>query len=589
MAFFKEAKALLVQRKATFLAQRIELNIRISPACRRAPRPRSNPIPPVKPVPPARWDSSCRPSRSLGAPAFLSCTTASAALDPRFSQAGYAGSFYVVEYNASGWTYYSSFQNGWLPFTPLASDVLVASVGATGDGQVTALAGTSALLFGLQEGYQTGTLDFSIAKSQDQNGKVWYTLTAAAGSFTPFYLAQTTQYVYGTTATSASPDLFANNVLVATIGPDSTNSYGPGGFSNGSGGYDRVQYTIDRQGETLSMEDQNQTIHDYARDGVGRLLSDTIVHFGAGVYDGAGAVASIDYAYKVCGKLLTVSSEDASHNVLNQVQYQYDTNGNPVDEYQEHNGTVSTSSSLYVGYGYDDSTSVVNGVTVATTGYRPTTLQYPTTGTNASRVLTDSYGSAQRHEQRDQSTRFDHRRHGHHRQRDGLGATLDTLGYLGDGAIVSETYSGPGNEPNVGYNLLGTTSGQPDLDRFGRIVDQIWSDYGAGGKLLDGYGYTYNLQGDVAAKQNLAADAYKLANPSSTAPYLDEAYKYNQQDEVTALDRGQLTLDGTATWCWTPRGMPPWIPTRRILRRTGPWTGWATGPTTRSSRWCWAP
>ena len=71
-------------------------------------------------------------------------------------------------------------------------------------------------------------------------------------------------------------------------------------------------------------------------------------------------INSIQYAYKVCGKLLSVSSyhdfsaiEPAEGSIANQVSYQYDTNGNLVDEYQEHNGAVQSSQSLYVAYGYD--------------------------------------------------------------------------------------------------------------------------------------------------------------------------------------------------------------------------------------------
>ena len=48
-----------------------------------------------------------------------------------------------------------------------------------------------------------------------------------------------------------------------------------------------------------------------------------------------------------------------------------------------------------MGYGCDDSTAVVNGVTTADTGWRPTTLEYPTTaGTATTRLLTYSYGDS---------------------------------------------------------------------------------------------------------------------------------------------------------------------------------------------------
>ncbi len=223
------------------------------------------------------------------------------------------------------------------------------------------------------------------------------------------------------------------------------------------------------------------------------------------------------------------ASEPAEGSIANQVSYQYDTNGNLVNEYQEHNGAVQSSQSLYVAYGYDS----------AATGYRPTTLQYPTTAvntTNPSRVLTDSYGASGTDYEINQLDSII----------DGtgtaasptLGATLDTLGYLGSGAIVSEEYTGSIGL-DIGYNLLATTDRsdqKPDIDQFGRVVDQVWNDYATGGNLLDGYQYTYNLQGDVASKQNL----YKTAYPTSTAPYLDESYTYDQQDQLLSLTRGQL-------------------------------------------------
>ena len=84
--------------------------------------------------------------------------------------------------------------------------------------------------------------------------------------------------------------------------------------------------------------------------------------------------------------------------------------------------------------------------------------------------------------------------------------------------------------------------------------------------MLDGYGYTYNPQGDVATRQNLALDAYKAANPSSTAPYLDQVYANDELDQLTSLTQGELnaatdqimagttdftqnwTLDGNGNW-----------------------------------------
>jgi hypothetical protein len=297
-----------------------------------------------------------------------------------------------------------------------------------------------------------------------------------------------------------------------------------------------------------SMEDQAGTTHVYSYDGAGRLLSDAVTAFGAGVDT---AVDSIQYTYKVCGKLQKVTSygpdtEDPPQQVVkNQVLYQYDSNGNLVKEYEENDGTVDTTdgNTLYVAYGYD----------TAANGYRPTTLQYPTsTSASPGRTLTYEYGDST--------------------DPDGVtgrvgaigdsaegGQTLDTYSYLGDDSITAEDY----NQPNVGYNLLGTTAGHPNLDQFGRVVDQVWNDYGTG-KMLDGYEYTYSLRGDVATKQNLALDAYNAANSPMNPVYLDEVYGYDDLDQLVSLARGQLsggalasgtqdfsqgwTLDGNGNW-----------------------------------------
>ena len=112
------------------------------------------------------------------------------------------------------------------------------------------------------------------------------------------------------------------------------------------------------------MTDQNGTTHDYTYDGVGRLLSDTV----------DTTVAGIDYAYKVCGRLLSVTSENSSGTVLNEVYYQYDSNGNLDAEYEDDTGPIdpaNLSGVPYVGYGYDDSVTSEGGITVSTTGYRP--------------------------------------------------------------------------------------------------------------------------------------------------------------------------------------------------------------------------
>ena len=58
------------------------------------------------------------------------------------------------------------------------------------------------------------------------------------------------------------------------------------------------------------------------------------------------------------------------------------------------------------------------------------------------------------------------------------GDTIDTVAHLGDGTLIAETY----NQPNIGYNLLGTTTiggvATPNLDQFNRVQNMVWSKYG---------------------------------------------------------------------------------------------------------------
>jgi RHS repeat-associated protein len=75
------------------------------------------------------------------------------------------------------------------------------------------------------------------------------------------------------------------------------------------------------------------------------------------------------------------------------------------------------------------------------------------------------------------------------------------------------------------------------LDRFGRVVDQIWERYGANPALLDEYVYEYDRAGNRTRKYNaLNSD-------------LNETYEYNALDELTSTVRNNgfdqsWTLDG---------------------------------------------
>ena len=82
---------------------------------------------------------------------------------------------------------------------------------------------------------------------------------------------QVTRYVYGSTICESA--IARSDLLRAVIYPDSDDTSvwlgdGPDGI------YDRVEYTYDRQGERVSMRDQNETLHMYDYDGLGRQVHD---------------------------------------------------------------------------------------------------------------------------------------------------------------------------------------------------------------------------------------------------------------------------------------------------------------------------
>ena len=77
------------------------------------------------------------------------------------------------------------------------------------------------------------------------------------------------------------------------------------------------------------------------------------------------------------------------------------------------------------------------------------------------------------------------------------GGTLATETYLGLSDIVTESYTDPqdpGATPQISldYTQGGSYAG---LDRFGRVLDQLWSQVGQSNP-LDEYQYTYDPVGN---------------------------------------------------------------------------------------------
>src|SRR3954467_1966029 len=79
---------------------------------------------------------------------------------------------------------------------------------------------------------------------------------------------QVTRWFYGTTL--AESGVASNALLRAKVYPESDDP-GPGD-DGGDDTYDRVEYRYNRLGEMVEMKDQNETVHRYDYDGLGRLV-----------------------------------------------------------------------------------------------------------------------------------------------------------------------------------------------------------------------------------------------------------------------------------------------------------------------------
>jgi len=108
--------------------------------------------------------------------------------------------------------------------------------------------------------------------------------------------------------------------------------------------------------------------------------------------------------------------------------------------------------------------------------------------------------------------------------------TRTDIGILGK--IVAEDYE------DIEVKLDYAANNFAALDRFGRVVDQIWTDYGADPDVvLDHYSYEYDRAGNRTSRGNELHAAF------------DEVYDYDGLDRLTDSDRADAfdqtwTLDG---------------------------------------------
>jgi RHS repeat-associated protein/uncharacterized delta-60 repeat protein len=344
---------------------------------------------------------------------------------------------------------------------------------------------------------------------------------------------QVTNYAYGVSSTNGSA-IADNDLLYAILYPDPTT----GQAIMGPTYTQRETYAYDALGEATSYTDRDGTSHTYAHDALGRLSSDTVTTFGTGVDT---SVKKLGYAYNGLGLLATATSYDAFGVVVNQTSDTYDGLGQLATEAQSVSGAVvatGTGATPTVGYTYDTAN-----------GDRLTGIIYPN-----GRALTYSYGVA-----------------------GSLTSAASQVTSISDssGPLQSYTYLGldtpvtftDGNGTELSYvSSTGVTGDAGDvvtgLDRFGRVVDQKWTN--TSGATVDGEQYAYDQDSNVLARRNEV-----IANQS-------ESYTYDGLNRLATFTKGTLAagataIGGTATESWS-------------LDALGNWTSTAVNGVTASTR-----
>jgi len=358
----------------------------------------------------------------------------------------------------------------------------------------------------------TGTSDedVTVEMAYNSSGKLT-TLTAK----NPTTGDQVTKYVYGTDTGGITPKVYRNDLLRAEIYPDSDDTTSLGNGTDGT--YDRIEYKYNIAGQRTERKDQLGTVHTYESDKAGRVTDDRVTTLASGV---DGAVRRVTTTYDIRGLREKITSYDnatvGSGNAVNEVVYEYNDLGQPVKEYQEHEG-AKDASTLYVGYNYD--TTASGGL--YTKGLRATSVRYPN-----GRLVHLTYGSSG--STADAINRVDTIADD---SGGSPGTTLSQYTYLGSGRIVVEDYT----QPDVKLNYDSGTAGEyAGLDRFGRVVDQLWYDYGASAN-RDRFTYGYDRASNRLYRENAVATSG-----------LDEYYTYDDVNRLATYDRGDLNAGKTA-------------------------------------------
>ena len=363
------------------------------------------------------------------------------------------------------------------------------------------------------QNYQDGEVD---GDYPDEDVTVEMTYTADGQILTltaknPSTGDQTTRYVYGTTL--ADSDVARCDLLRAEIYPDSDDVADP--LGNGADDvYDRVEYKYNRQGERTEKQDQNGTVHAYQFDALGRLLHDRVTTLGTNI---DGAVRRTSTTYEVRGMIEQVTHYDTPPWAAAASSMRWSTATTTWG--CSTRSTRSTRGRRTATRSTCSSTSMPRPAAASTSAaLRPSSVRYPN-----GRLVHFTYGSTD--SMADVLNRLDAI------QDDSGGSpgnVLASYSYLGLGTIVSEDFE----QPDVRLEYF-FDSAYGGWDRFGRVVDQRWYDYGASAD-RDRFTYGYDRAGNRTYRENTVASGK------------DEFYSYDAVNRLATFDRGDLNVGKTA-------------------------------------------
>ncbi len=327
---------------------------------------------------------------------------------------------------------------------------------------------------------------------------------------------QITKYVFGTDANEVSPAIWRNDVLVATIYPDSDDTYNPGGaagskLGNGTDAtYDRIEMTLTYAGELLTMKDQRGVVRTTSYNAAGLAFSDAVTTVPAGVHS---AVLRLETTFNDLSLRQKVTSYDAAAggNVVNEVKFTYDGWGNEQKCEQAHAGAVVGGTPAY-------QKTFADGAVLSEAKYvRTTSLTYPN-----GRVVHRNFPSSGT--VGDRLSRVDNLAN------DSSGTTkFAQYTYLGRAAVMLIAH--PQVSQGLNYDL-GIGEGNPTgWDDLGRVDDNRWKKNN--NTDFDRYQYGFDRTSARKWRDNLLTTVK------------DEHYAIDGLDRATTTKRGNLNAGKT--------------------------------------------